>query len=57
MTAQRLGHIFPTAWAMKALHQLISFGADIPHILPELGILLLFAIASHLVANFALRYK
>lgn len=51
------GHLFPTAWAMDALHQLISFGADIRHILPELGILFLFALAGHAVANLCLRYK
>lgn len=53
----RFGHLFPTAWAMDALNQLISFGADIRHIVMELVILFLFAAASHALANISLRYK
>lgn len=51
------GHLFPTAWAMDALHQLISFGADIRHIVPELIVLSLFALAAHAAANLSLRYR
>jgi hypothetical protein len=42
---------------MGALNQLISFGADIGHILPELGVLFLFALAAHAVASLSLRYR
>ena len=51
------GHFFPTAWAMDALNQLISFGGDIPHITSELLVLALFAAGAHLVANLSLRYR
>ncbi len=34
-----LGHITPTAWALDALHQLISFGGGWREILPSLAVL------------------
>lgn len=54
---QLFAQLFPTAWAMGALNQLISFGADTGHILPELGVLFLFALAAHAVASLSLRYQ
>ncbi len=54
---RRFGHLFPTAWAMDALHQLISFGGNFGNILPEVAVLLMFAIAGHVIANLSLRYR
>ncbi len=42
-TLQNVALIFPTGWAMKALHQVISFGRGFPDVLPEVGVLLGFA--------------
>lgn len=42
-----VGHFFPSAWTMDALHQLISFGGGIETILPKLGVLALFATAAN----------
>ncbi len=52
----RLGLLFPTAWAMQALHQLISFGGDFRTILPHLGVLTLFAVTANLAAAKVLRF-
>jgi ABC-2 type transport system permease protein len=41
-----VGHLFPTAWAMDALHQLLSFGGGLAEIRSALAVLLLFAVAS-----------
>ena len=53
---QTLGHVFPTAWSMDALHQLISFGGGFAEIQTELGILTLYAIASTGLAAKFLRW-
>lgn len=45
-----LGHLFPTAWAMDLLHQLISFGGGAEDVLEEMGVLALFAAAANLAA-------
>ena len=42
-TLQNVALMFPTGWAMKALHQVISFGRGFPDVLPEVGVLLGFA--------------
>ena len=34
------GHIFPTAWMMDGMHQLVSFGNGVEAILPYAAILL-----------------
>lgn len=47
---QRLAHAFPTAWAMDALHQLITFGAGLDAAAPALGILALFGILANTLA-------
>ncbi len=41
-----LGHLFPTAWALDALHQLISFGGGLPQIAAILLILAAYALAA-----------
>lgn len=45
-----LGHISPAAWAMDALHQLISFGGSWPQIVLPLAILATFAAISNALA-------
>jgi ABC-2 type transport system permease protein len=44
------GHIAPPAWAMDALHQLISFGGSWRDVLPALCVLAVFAIAANALA-------
>ena len=56
-TMQMIGHIFPTAWAMDALHQLISFGGSLADIKTELGVLAGFAFTTNLLAARFLRYS
>ena len=55
-TMKIIGHLFPTAWAMDALHQLISFGGEFNMVLPKLGVLGLYAVAANLAAARLLRY-
>jgi ABC-type multidrug transport system permease subunit len=55
-TMQLVGHFFPSAWAMDALHHLISFGGGVETILPKLGVLALFAVAANIGAAKALRF-
>jgi ABC-2 type transport system permease protein len=51
-----VGHIFPTAWTMDALHQLISFGGGLPEIDHELGVLLGFAAGTNFLAGWFLKW-
>ena len=53
---RRVGHLFPTAWSMDALHQLISFGGGFAQIQFELAILTLYAIASTALSAYFLRW-
>ncbi|MBT5926286.1 MAG: ABC transporter permease [Verrucomicrobia bacterium] len=53
---QLVGHLFPTAWAMDALHQLISFGGGLQEIRLELGVLAGFALVTNLLAARFLKY-
>jgi len=55
-TMRAVGHFFPTAWAMDALHQLISFGSGLTEILPHLGVLALFALLANVGAARTLKY-
>jgi ABC-type multidrug transport system permease subunit len=55
-TMKVIGHLFPTAWAMDALHQLISLGGGFDTILQQLGVLSLYAVASNVAAAKLLRY-
>ena len=41
---RNLGFVFPTGWAMDALHKLIFFGQGFSSILPHIGMLLLFTL-------------
>ncbi len=40
----------PTGWAMRALHQLISFGSDFSAVLTPLAVLLAFGLAANVLA-------
>lgn len=53
--ARRIGSLFPTAWAMSAMHQLISFGGGFEQIIPELLLMSAFAAVSTLLAARFLR--
>lgn len=48
--AQNVGNLFPTAWAMRAMHQLFSFGGGFAEIRSELILLAGFAVVSSLLA-------
>lgn len=50
-----IGYAFPTAWAMDALHQLISFGGGLTDITTELSLISGFAVVSTLLAAKFLR--
>jgi ABC-2 type transport system permease protein len=41
---RNLAFIFPTGWAMDALHKLIFFGHGFASILPHIGVLFLFTL-------------
>jgi ABC-2 type transport system permease protein len=41
---QTAGHVFPTAWMMDGLHELISFGKGLDAVIPEAGVLLAYGI-------------
>lgn len=49
-TLQKVAHAVPTAWAMDALHQLITFGAGFARAAPAIGVLFLFGLAANLAA-------
>jgi ABC-2 type transport system permease protein len=55
-TMRAIGHLFPTAWAMDALHQLISFQGGLREIGKELAVLFGFGLAFTLAAAKALRW-
>ena len=52
---QTLAHFFPTAWAMDALHRLISFGDGLEAVRKELGVLVLFGMGANAAAVRAYR--
>ena len=54
-TLQNVALIFPTGWAMKALHGLISFGNDLGGVVPELLALAGFAVFFSILAARSLR--
>ena len=56
-TMQQVGHIFPSAWAMDALHQLISFGGGFAEIQTELLVLTTFAVVANFLAARFLKYS
>jgi ABC-2 type transport system permease protein len=47
---RNLGFIFPTGWAMDALHKLIFFGRGFSSILPHIGVLFLFTVSFLILA-------
>lgn len=55
-TMQRLALIFPTGWAMKALHQIVSFGHGVDSIVVPLAVLLAFGTAFTFGASRFLRW-
>ncbi len=50
------GHFVPTGWAMDALNKLITFGGNWKSVLPDLGVLALFAAAANVGAAKMFRY-
>jgi ABC-2 type transport system permease protein len=52
---QRLALVFPTGWAMRALHGTISFGLGLQGVLVPLAVLLGFALVFSVVAAKSLR--
>ncbi|MGL5017443.1 MAG: ABC transporter permease, partial [Luteolibacter sp.] len=47
---QNIALLLPTGWALKALHQLISFGSGFEAALLPLGVLFAFGAAANLLA-------
>ncbi|MBK9138417.1 MAG: ABC transporter permease [Verrucomicrobia bacterium] len=45
-----LAHFFPTAWALDALHQMITFGGGFAAAGSAIGVLVLFGLAANLAA-------
>ncbi len=43
-TYQKVAHLFPSTWAMQAFSAIITRGVGVAEILPEVGVLLLFAV-------------
>lgn len=54
---QRVALALPTGWAMKALHQVVSFGRGVGDVTLELGALLGMALVFSLVASRSLRVE
>jgi len=54
-TMQKIAHITPHAWANDAFAQLIGNGASITGILPQLGVLMVYAVALLTLATWRLR--
>ncbi len=52
---QTAAHAVPTAWAMDALHQLITFGSGLGGAAPAIGVLIGFALAANAAAMRFLR--
>ncbi|TWT82540.1 ABC-2 family transporter protein [Planctomycetes bacterium CA13] len=55
--ARQIGGLFPTAWAMDAMHQLISFGGGLPEIINPLLLITLFAVTTSVLAAKVLRFQ
>jgi len=52
---QRVSLLFPTGWAMRALHGVISFGEGLPGVALPLAVLALFGLACTALAARVLR--
>jgi ABC-2 type transport system permease protein len=56
-TLQRVSLAFPTGWAMKALHQVISFGRGLGDVVPEIAVMAGFALLFTAVASRSLQVE
>jgi ABC-type multidrug transport system permease subunit len=56
-TMQKVALLFPTGWAMKALHQVISFGRNLGDVVPEMAVLLAFSAVFTVIATRSLRIE
>lgn len=54
---KKVAHLFPTGWAMTALHQLISFGRDLTDITVPILVLLAMGLAATFAAARVLRVE
>jgi ABC-type multidrug transport system permease subunit len=54
---QKLALLFPTGWAMDALHKLVSFGEPAGAILPHLAAILTAALAAGWAASRRFRFQ
>lgn len=52
---QSVGHVFPTAWAMDGLNEIISWGGGLGDVVLPCGVLLLYGLAAGVVAARFLR--
>ncbi len=55
-TMRTVGHLTPTAWAMDLMHRLISFGGGAGDVIPEIAVLLGFAVAANALAAKFFKY-
>ena len=56
-TAQTIARLLPTSWAMEGLTDLVTRGQALPQILPEAGVLMLFAILFFIIGVRRFRYE
>jgi ABC-2 type transport system permease protein len=54
-TARTIAHITPHAWANDAFSKLLKHGGDLITVLPQIGVLLAFALAAIALAGWQLR--
>jgi ABC-2 type transport system permease protein len=54
-TARTIAHVTPHAWANDAFSELLKHGGDLSTILPDVGVLLAFAVAATTIAVWQLR--
>lgn len=47
---RQIAYLFPTAWAMDSLHQLITFGSGFSGVLKQIGVLAAYALGANLIA-------
>jgi linearmycin/streptolysin S transport system permease protein len=55
-TARTIAHITPHAWANDAFSKLLKHGGDLGSVLPQVGVLLAFAVVALTVATWRLRH-
>ena len=54
---QSLGQLFPTTWAMRGFHDIITRGLGVTAVLPEVGILLLYGLVFLAIGTWRFRYE